>query len=171
MRRTIFPTKSSHLPDGLRDWFGAPEKSANDFEFERGTGVGDLIRFPSEYGFDIDSFIEMWTHMVAKFGEPLRLYVPNEKRIEEFNKAVNLLQNIVDSDSDLDFEFGIDNMFKSKGYAEIRGCYVVIMRHQSELYSGLEEVIELADGVEIGCTDDERCFIAFTFNDVMTLKT
>lgn len=131
--------------------------------------MGDIIEFNPEYFSGLEMLFRRYRELVAKYGEPMRLYVPNEKRMQEMNEAAKIVRSLVDeNDSDLTLDIGFDDDMKDIGYIEVRHVYWVLTEDEIAL---LHKAEDLADAVTMGCTDDDRFFYELTFKGIMKLKT
>ena len=132
--------------------------------------MGDLIEFPSDYDAGFEAFVAAWRGCVAQFGEPVSLFIPNEKRIGEFNRAVNLVREIAEFDGEIKFEFGLVDGFQNIGYISLEGELLMLCEAAGDPYSNLKEAIDLGDGVDIVATTDGTFVFGIAFHDVMIQK-
>lgn len=130
--------------------------------------MGDIVEFdPYRYS-ALDVFLREYRTFLDKHGEPTVLYVPNDKRIAEMNEAAQIVREVVDeSVCELELDINFDEVLRDIGYIEIRSAY---WSTSQEDIAKLNRAEELADGFEIGVTDDERFFYTLTFRNVMFKK-
>lgn len=130
--------------------------------------MGDIVEFDPHRYEALDVFLRKYLEFFEKHGEPTVLYVPNDKRIAEMNRAAEIVRKVVDeSVCDLDLEIDFDEELRDIGYIEIRSAY---WSTSQEDIAKLNVAEELADGFEMGVTDDERFFYTLTFRNVMTKR-
>ncbi len=130
--------------------------------------MGDVIEFNPDYFSDLEMLIRRYRELVAKYGEPMRLYVPNEKRMDEMNRAASYIRQMIEQcHGDVDVEIGLDEDVRDMGFIDMRTAYLPLGKDEIEL---LHRAEELADALDVCVTDDERISYELAFHNVMTLK-
>ena len=130
--------------------------------------MGDVIEFDPHRYAALEMFLRKYRAFIEEHGEPTVLYVPNDKRIAEMNRAAEIVREVVDeSVCELDLKIDFDEELRDIGYIEIRSAY---WSTSKEDIAKLNEAEELSDGFEMGVTDDEMFFYTLTFRNVMTKK-
>lgn len=130
--------------------------------------MGDVVEFDPHRYSELEMFLRKYRAFIEKHGEPTVLYVPNDKRIAEMNRAAAIVREVVnESVCELDLKIDFDEELRDIGYIEIRSAY---WSTSKEDIAKLNAAEELSDGFEMGVTDDEMFFYTLTFRNVMTKK-
>lgn len=131
--------------------------------------MGDVVEFdPNRYS-ELEMFFRRYRAFVEKHGEPKSLYVVNDKRMEEMNRAAGYIRQIVEgSTSDIDLDIGIDEDVRTMGYIDMRTEYLPLNKDEMNL---LHKAEDLADAADVCATNDDRISYELAFHNVMIRKT
>lgn len=130
--------------------------------------MGDIVNFDANRYDKLEMLFKRYRDFVAKHGEPKCLYVVNDERMEEMNRAAGYIQEIVDNSiSEIELDIGISEAVRSMGYIDMRTDYFPLSKSEMEL---LRKAEDLSDGAELLATNDERVSFVLAFHNVMIPK-
>ncbi len=130
--------------------------------------MGDIVDFDANRYDKLEMLFQRYRKFVAEHGEPTCLYVVNDKRMAEMNRAAGYIKELVDNSlSEIELNMGIDEYVRTMGYIDMRTDYFPLSKSEMEL---LYKAEELADAADMCVTDDERVSFELAFHDIMTPK-